>query len=226
MGPGAGAARGAARHRARPEHAAAGAPPRPDRPLRRARAATSRPMPRPSRRSARPRSSSARRWRPGPTWSGSRRRATSSCSRTACRPRRSRQIRRAIEQGLEKPLDEIFSDIDPGAGRRRLDRPGPPRRSPPTAGWSRSRCCGPISRRISPARSRPTNGRRRRSRRWAARRRGCGRARSSPISGNGPRASSTFAARPPRPPSCARISSPRAASSSPRSTGPGPRGGC
>ena len=49
MGPGAGAARRAARHRARPQHAAAGAAAGPARPLRRARAATCRPMPRRSR---------------------------------------------------------------------------------------------------------------------------------------------------------------------------------
>ncbi len=44
--------------------------------------------------------------------------------------------------------------------------------SPPTASRSRSRCCARHSRRISPRRSRPTNGRRRRSRRWAAKPRG------------------------------------------------------
>ena len=38
------------------------------------------------------------------------------------------QIRAAIEQGLGKPLDEVFARGRPRAGRRRLDRPGPPRR--------------------------------------------------------------------------------------------------
>ena len=52
------------------------------------------------------------------------------------------------------------------------------------------------------------------------------RAWSSPISGNGPRASSTSSARPPRPPSCARIWSPSPAITCPRSTGAAPRGGC
>ena len=137
MGPGAGAARRAARHRARPQHAAAGAAAGADRPLRRAHPATSRPMPRPSRRSARRRSSSARRWRPGPIWSARRRRATSSCCRTACRRRRSRRSARRSSRALERPIEELFSRHRSGAGRRRLDRPGPPRdhhRRPPGRG--------------------------------------------------------------------------------------------
>ena len=70
-------------------------------------------MPRPSRTSARPRSSSARRWRPAPTWSARRPRAISPCSRTACRPRPFEQIKAAIEQGLGRPLDEVFAEVDP-----------------------------------------------------------------------------------------------------------------
>jgi ubiquinone biosynthesis protein len=61
---------------------------------------------------ARRRSSSARRWRPGPTSSGARRRTTSSCCRTTFPRRRSSRSGRD-RAGLEKPLEHVFREIDP-----------------------------------------------------------------------------------------------------------------
>ena len=84
-------------------------------------------MPRRSRRSARPRSSSARRWRPGPTWSATRRRTTCCSCRTPCRRRPSRRSRRRSRRALERAARSAVRRVRRGAGRRRLDRPGPPR---------------------------------------------------------------------------------------------------
>ena len=105
--------------------------------------------------------------------------------------------------------------------------PSAPPRSPSTSRpHPRRRCCGQVLRpieRISPGRAhlrmggRPFRGR-------------CGEAARlrpawySPFQ-RGPRASWIFGARPPRPRSCARTSSRRAASSCRRSTGAAPRGG-
>ena len=119
-----------------------------------------------------------------------------------------------------------FAEIRSGAGRRRLDRPGPPRghhrrprgrgqgAAPGHRGGVRQ---GDRDLRMGGGACRGDG------RRGAS---GCARGWSSPISSNGPRASSTCSARPPRPPSCARIWSPSPASTCPRSTGGAPRGGC
>ena len=224
MGPGAGAARGAARHRARPEHAAAGAAPVQARPLRRARARRAdlcRGVSgyRPGRDQARPGAGD-----PARIWSARRRRAISLCCRTACRPRRSRRSR--LRSSRASAVRSTRS-----SPRSIPSRSAPPRsprfiaRSPPKDAKSRSRSSAPRSRRISPPRSRPTNGPRPRSKRWAARRRGFALGSWSRPSGNGLSASWTCGSRPPPPRSCAKISSRKAAFSSPRSTGAGRRAG-
>ena len=130
-------------------------------------------MPRPSRRSARPRSSSARRSPPAPIWSARKRRAISPSCRTACRRRRSRQIRAAIEQGLGKPIEQIFAEIDPEpVGAASIAQV---HRAVTTDGRQVAvKVLRPNIEEDFAGRSRPMNGRRRRSRRWAARRRGCG----------------------------------------------------
>ena len=106
---------------------AAAAPPRPHRPLRRARARAARAMPTRSRRSAPPRSSSARRSPPAPIWSARRRRSISTGCRTRCPPSPIAQIKAAIEQALGKPGREPVRLDRRDARRRRLDRAGPPR---------------------------------------------------------------------------------------------------
>ena len=127
--------------------------------------------------------------------------------------------RASVRRAARKPLRRVR----PRAGRRRLDRPGPPRGHHRRPRRSRSRCCAPASRRISPARSRPMNGRRRRSRR-------CGGEAAAAAAAPGRRHIQAMdhararpaARRPPPPPSCARIWSPSPAISSPRSTGAAP----
>ena len=187
MGPGAGAARRAARHRARPEHAAAGAPAGADRPLRRAHAARC------------------------PTYAEAFQEIGPAAIKLgqalATRPDLVGEEAARDLQLLQDSLPPAPFEADPrgdraGAGaaaraalratsiRSRSAPPRSPRSTAPiTTDGQAGRGQGAAartSRRISPARSRPTNGRRRRSRRWAARRRGCGRGWSSPTSGNGP----------------------------------------
>ena len=137
-----------------------------------------------------------------------------------------RDQRRRSRRSFGAPLEQLCSRVRRGAGRRRLDRPGPPRghdRRPrgrgqgAAAGHRGGIRRGDRDLRMGRGACRGVS---------AARPSGCGRGWSSPISGNGPRASSTCSARPPRPPSCARIWSPSPASTCPRSTGGGPRGGC
>ena len=104
-------------------------------------------------------------------------------------------IKAAIEAAFETPLEQSVRELRPGAGRRRVDRPGPPRghhRRPRRRGQG---AAARASSRSSPRRSRPTNGRRRMSKAAAASSSGCGRGWWSPISSNGPRASSTSSAR-------------------------------
>ena len=146
MGPHARAPRRAARDRARSQHAAAGPPPGADRPLRRA---SSRSEPRlcraPSRRSARPRSSSARRSRPGPIWSARRPRTICCALQDSLPPVPFAAIRAEIEAQLRPPARRAVRQHRSRAGRRRLDRAGPPRRHHRRPRRSRSRCCAPAS---------------------------------------------------------------------------------
>ena len=183
-------------------------------------------MPRRSRRSARRRSSSARRCRPGPTWSASERRRICRSSRTIFRPRLSPRSRRRSKPRSARRSSSLFASFDPkpvGAasiaqvhravtteGREvavKVLRPGIEEefaRAIETYEWAAAHVEA-MRRRV---------------------RSGCGRGWSSRISGNGPRASSTCSARPRRLPSFARIWSPSPAITCPRSTGGAPRAGC
>ena len=38
-----------------------------------------------------------------------------------------KDVRSVLEEELEDPVEELFEDFERGGGRRRLDRPGPPR---------------------------------------------------------------------------------------------------
>ena len=226
MGPDAGPPRRAARDRARSADPAAGPPAGADRPLRRADPADARLC----RGAAgnRPGGDQARPGAVDPPRPRRRARPRRICrsSRTTCRPRPSRRSRRRSRPRSKRRSSSSVRRVRPGAGRRRLDRPGPPR------GHHR----GP-RRRGQGAPPRDRGGIRQGDRDLrmgggacrdaaAARPSGCGRGWSSPISSNGPRASSTSSARRPRRPSCARIWSPSPASTCPRSTGGGPRGAC
>ncbi len=126
VGPGAGPPWRPARHRARSEHAGAGAPPRPASPGLAPAFPPSPIIPKPSRRSARRRSSSARHWRRAPTWSARMPRATSPACRTICRPPRSRRSRRRSRPRWKADRIGVRRDR-PRSGRRRVDRAGPPR---------------------------------------------------------------------------------------------------
>ena len=150
MGAGAGAARRAARHRARSQHAAAGAAPRPHRPLRRARPGV--PTYAEAFQEIGPAAikfGQALATRPDLVGEEAAHDLAAAPGQPAAGAVRGRSGA-AIEQGLEQPLEQIF--------RRRSipSRSAPPRsprstaRSPPKAGRSRSRCCAPTSRRISP----------------------------------------------------------------------------
>ena len=68
-----------------------------------------------------------------------------------CRPRRSSRSGRRSRRRFGRRSRRLFAEIDPEPGRRRLDRPGPPRRHHRRPRRSRSRCCARASRRSSPA---------------------------------------------------------------------------
>ena len=66
-------------------------------------------------------------------------------SRTPARPCPSPRIRRQIERGLGRPVDELFAWLDPVPAGQRLHRPGPPGAHPRRRARWRSRCSAPAS---------------------------------------------------------------------------------
>ena len=208
-----------------PQHAASGPPPRPHRPLRH-------PDPRQPglcKGASGDRPGSNQAWpgavdAAGPGRRARRPRICPSC-RTIFRPLRSQRSRR-LSRPRSRPSWRISTPASTpsrSAPRRSRRSTGP---SPPRGSMSRSRFFAPASRKSSRGRSRPMNGPPRMSKPLAARRRAFARGWSLRISASGPRASSTSSAKRLRRRSCARTWSPSPTSTSPKSTGGGPRGGC
>ncbi len=134
-------------------------------------------------------------------------------------------IRQTIEASFGAPLDSALFRIRRDPGRRRLDRPGPPRGHDRGPRRSRSRCSARDRGGIRQGDRNLRMGRGARRALWRRGRAASPAAGRRPVQANGRRASSTCSAKPLRPPSCARTWSPSPAIMSPRSTGGGPPAG-